>query len=330
MKTKNIITFLTVLFLTTSTLFAGKPGIKGKILDSLDESPVSFANVILMKQDSTYITGVSSNPDGYFEIKNPEEENYILSVSYLGYETAYIPVTSSGRTDTIQILLKQNIIQLNEVIVQARSIIIKDDRKVILPSEELIKTSTDGMDVIRKMQLPRIMVDPVSGEISMSGNGEIQLRINGVQVTNAEIASIPPEDILRIEYLDDPGARYGKADAVIDYITRHKESGGNINGMFFNGGGHKKVSLDNRLSLKYNYRKSEFSANAMFIKRKQNWTREYDEKLIFPDHDLHRIEVGEPTLFNKAVFSSNLNYSLIEKNNYFFNAQLRYTHNKQL
>jgi len=326
MKTKIIISFLDLLLFITNAAFAQQSVIKGRILDATDKSPVEFANIVLMKKDSSYISGTNSNLEGYFTINNPAEKTNMLSVSFMGYETAYVPTPISSQ-DTIDIYLRQSTVNLNEVTIHARSITVKDDRKVILPTEEQIKMSTDGTEVIRKMQLPRIMVDPISGEISMSGNGEVQLRINGVQVTNAEIASIPPADILRIEYYDDPGVRYGKADAVIDYITRCKESGGNINGVFFNGGAYKRKSLDNRLSLKYNYGKSEFSANATLVQRKQDWTREYDEKLIFLDHEIHRIEIGEPTPFNKKVFSSNLNYSLTEKDNYFFNAQFRYTRN---
>jgi len=325
MKTKIIPYILAILICITNTAFSQQSIIKGKILDGFDKNPIEFANIILLKKDSSYIYGVNSNVDGYFEIKNITGTDNILSVSYIGYETAYIPASASK--DTLSIFLKQSAVNLNEITIQARSVIIKSDRKVILPSEEQIKMSTDGTDVLRKMQLPRIMVNPISGEISMSGSGEVQLRINGVEVTNAEIASIPPADILRIEYHDSPGVQYGKADAVIDYITRRKESGGNINGVFFNGGGHKRKSLDNRLSFKYNHGKSEFSANAMFMQRKQDWIREYDEKLIFPDHELHRIETGEPTPFNKKVFSSNVNYSLAEKDKYFLNAQLRYTRN---
>lgn len=326
MKTIHIPFLIILLSFLASPIFAHQQILKGQILDAGDQSPVSFANVVLLKQDSTYVTGVSGDLDGIFELKEVPE-NCILSVSFIGYENACLPATYSEGSDMLKIFLKQSAISLNEVTIRARSIIVKDDRKVILPTEEQVKMSTDGTDVIRKMQLPRIMVDPISGEISMSGNGEVQLRINGVQVTNAEIASIPPADILRIEYHDDPGARYGNADAVIDYITRQKESGGNANGVFFNGGAHKRKSLDNRLSLKYNNGKSEFSANAMFVQRKQDWTREYDEKLIFLDHELHRIEVGESTPFNKKVFSGNFNYSLMEKDRYFFNAQLKYTRN---
>lgn len=187
---------------------------------------------------------------------------------------------------------QETVINLDEVTILARSVIVKEDRKLLFPTQEQVNESTDGADMLRKIQLPRIMVDPISGEISMSSNGKIQLRINGVQVTNAEIASIPPADILRIEYHDAPGARFGNADVVIDYITRRRESGGNINGSFFNGGGHRRMSLDNRLSLKYNYGKSEFSANATLVQRKGYWTREYDERLVFPDHLLHQTEVG--------------------------------------
>ena len=327
MKTIIITIILTALSLLSNALFAQQAGIKGKIVDADDKSPVIFANVTLLKPDSTYISGTTTDLEGYFELATCPEEECILSASFIGYETNYQLVNPQMDNSRIEIILKQSAISLNEVTIQARSVITKDDRKVILPSEEQIKTSTDGTDIIRKMQLPRIMVDPVSGEVTMSGSGEVQLRINGVQVSHSEIASIPPADILRIEYYDDPGARYGNADAVIDYITRRKESGGNINGLLFDGGGHKRRSLDNRLSLKYNYGKSEISANATFIQRRQDWTREYDETFIFPDSKLHRLEIGEPTLFNKKVFSSNVNYSWMQKDKYFFNVQLRYTRN---
>ena len=229
MKTKTKTLLITLLLLIGNIAFAQHSFLKGKIMDSTDKSPIEFASVVLLKNDSTYLSGTNSNLDGYFEISDISNAKNILSVSFMGYETYYKPLNSLRDSDTINIFLKQSSINLNEITIQARSVITKADRKIILPSEEQIKMSTDGIDLMRKMQLPRIMVDPISGEVNMSGNGEIQLRINGVQVTNAEIASIPTADIIRIEYHDDPGVRYGNADVVIDYITRNNESGGNIN-----------------------------------------------------------------------------------------------------
>ena len=197
-------------------------------------------------------------------------------------------------------------ISLDEVTIQARSIIEKGDRKVILPTQNQLKISSSGIDLLGKLQLPRITVDIMSGEITTSGNGEVQLRINGVRVTYTEISSLSPEDILRIEYHDTPGARYGNAAAVIDYITKNKKAGGSVSGGAIHSLSSNRTSIDDMISGRYNYGKSEISANVRYIQRKGDWTREYDERFIFPDNELHRLETGEPTLFNKKLLASNL------------------------
>lgn len=216
-------------------------------------------------------------------------------------------------------------ISLDEVTVKARSIIEKGDRKVILPTRSQLKEAVSGVELLSKLQLPRIMVDLMSGEITAAGNGEVQLRINGVQVTYTEIATLNPEDVLRIEYHDSPGARYGNATAVINYITKARDSGVNLRGETFHSIGGDRTSIDDMFSGRYNRGKSEISANVRYIQRKGDWTREYDERFLFPDQELHRLEAGEPTLFNKKLLISNLSYSLQERGSYLFNAQLRYT-----
>lgn len=216
-------------------------------------------------------------------------------------------------------------ISLDEVTIKARSVIEKDDRKVILPTQNQLKMSSSGIDLLSRLQLPRITVDIMSGEITTSGNGEVQLRINGVQVTYTEVSALNPEDIFRIEYHDTPGVRYGNASAIIDYITKARKTGGSIRGGAFHNLSSNRTSIDDMLSGRYNYGKSEISANIRYIQRKGDWTREYDERFIFPDKELHRQETGEPTLFNKKLLTSSLNYSLQEKGKYLFNAQFRYT-----
>ncbi len=317
---------MAALSVSASIAFAQQEMISGTITDAVENIPVAFAHVILMKSDSTFVTGVSTDMDGKFEIGKTAQAGDLLSVTYMGYEKNCFELDSMSGS-TLNVLLYPSSVHLDEITIQARSVILKEDRKVVLPTQEQIRTATDGVDMLRKLRLSRLMVDVVSGEISMSGNGEIQLRINGVQVTSADIASIPPEDILRIEYHDQPGARYGKADAVIDYITRRKETGGNVNASVVNGTGKKRVSHQDRISLKYNQGKSELTGQFTFIQRRQYWTREYDEKLIFPDREIHRIENSEPALFNKKIFNTTLNYSFQEKDKCFFNAQLSFNKN---
>ena len=327
MKTKTFLSLFAGMFCLLSSLSAKHLNVQGKIVDEKEKTPIEFANVILLKEDSTFVTETNSNEDGMFTMPNMLEGKYILSTTFMGYNNSYTPIELNGSDFYAEIPLQPSSIFLNEVTVSAKSVINKGDRLSILPSEMQVKTSTDGVDLLNKMQLSRIMVDVMSGEITASGNGEVQLRINGILVAYPEIAALNPKDIIRIEYHDSPGVRYGNAAVVIDYITRKNESGGNIRGGAFHGIGGDRTSIDDMLSVKYNQGRSELSANIRFVQRKGDWTREYDEKFIFPDHELHQVEVGEPTLFNKKVLYSNINYSLQEKDKYLFNAQFRYNYN---
>jgi hypothetical protein len=325
MSIKSLFSTIAGIAIATQTLFA-QSNIRGKVTNADDISPVFAANVGLLRPDSSFVSGASSDSEGVFELRNVPNGDYILSASFVGYETVYIPFHSQENNGFIDVLLKPSAISLSEVTVQARAVIQKADRTLVLPTETQVKISTGGIDLLQKLQLPRLFVDPVSEDVSTTGNGEVQLRINGVEVTKTEISALRPADILRIEYHDNPGARYGKAAAVIDYIIhRHDESGGNVKGQL---GAHLdgKVS-DDRLALQYNRGKSEFSANANYIYHRTDGYRNYDERFLYPNRELHRVEIGEPTQFVKHILTSTFNYSLTEKDRYFFNARFRYNFN---
>lgn len=89
-----------------------------------------------------------------------------------------------------------------------------------------MKASGNGMDLLQQM-LPRVQVDLLNNEIKATGNGVVQVRINGVKVEQDEIKALNPSDI-RIEYHDNPGLRYGNADIVLDYIVRRPDTGGSF------------------------------------------------------------------------------------------------------
>ncbi len=311
--------------ITTQTLFA-QSVIKGRVTDVSDSSCIPYANVMLLKPDSSLVSGVTSDLEGRFELKNIPGGDYLLCTSFIGYETEYILLSFQENNEFVNISLKPSAIFLSEVTVQASNVIQKPDRMVVLPTETLVKTSTGGIDLLQKLQLPRIYIDPVSEDVSTNGNGEVQLRLNGLEVTRAEISALRPSDILRIEYHEDPGTRYGKAAAVLDYITREKtESGGNMKGMV---GSHLDwKQSDDRLSFQYNKGKSEFSANADYMYRNMNQVRNYDEHFLFPGHQLHREETGEPVRYIRHLLNTTVNYSLTEKDTYFFNARFRYSLN---
>lgn len=322
MKLKSI-TLITFIFIIQCT-FGQQIRITGKVTDKINFNAIEFANVSLLNNDSVFIKGVNSDANGYFSINDTKADNYLISVSYLGYDTSYRKIDNpTSNNDIGEIALVPSSIALNEAVVTAQSVINKADRKLITPSQEQIQASTSGLDLLQKLQLPRINIDYINNKITAAGNGTVQLRINGVEVTGAEITALRPEDIIHIEFHDDPGLRYGNAAVVLDYITRRKESGGNVNGEAMHG--LKDIGfVEDRIAAKYNNRKSEFAVNSNRGYRRIDWTRTNDEIFRFPDKDLHRMEQGLPTQFKQNNINTAVNYSLMDKDNYFLNATFRY------
>lgn len=72
-------------------------------------------------------------------------------------------------------------------------------------------------------------MDQMRNKVTSSGEGDVQLRINGVNAEIQDILVLRTEDVIRIEYHDAPGLRYGDhTAAVIDYIVRRHETGGYV------------------------------------------------------------------------------------------------------
>ena len=88
---------------------------KGKVLDSNTNKPLIFADVTVI---STNI-GTITNKEGKFSLKVPEDYlNNNISISYLGYETKILPL-SSFNNKTFKILLKSVTTELDIVNINA-------------------------------------------------------------------------------------------------------------------------------------------------------------------------------------------------------------------
>ena len=212
---------------------------------------------------------------------------------------------------------------LDEVTVKAASVINKTDRRVMYPDGEMLRTSADGMDLLRKLQLSRITVNPLTNSVEVRGGGEVMLCINGVEATSAQIAAIRPEDIRRIEYHDSPGMRYDGAAVVIDYITSRHDSGGNLMvdafGAFAKG---RWASIDN-MAGQYNQGRSVWTANVSYFgQRKDKWLRDYDETWHYPEAAVSRHEDGLPVSVGQHGLESAVNYNYLHPSGNVFNLRV--------
>ncbi len=327
---KRILFAIMLLGCMIQGVFAQNLEIKGMVRNGRDKAPLEFANVVLQTADSVFITGTTTDGKGRFMLDKVKAGDYLLAVSSLGYETQYIALDGFNKSiDLKEILMEDAPVSLDGVTVSASNTSSRSDRKLIFPSDRQVKASTNGMDLLQQLMLPKITVNPMSNEIKVPGNGEVQLRINGVKVELDEIKALLPADIIRIEFHDNPGLRYRNAEVVLDYIVRRPETGGNFSVDMSQG--VNALWGEHRVSGKINHKKSEFGASYRIGPRDfYGMSRDNEEIFHLADGTvLHRKETGDPSHASMFMHNLNLNYSVQDPEKYLFNATFRYWNNHQ-
>jgi hypothetical protein len=234
-----------------------------------------------------------------------------------------IPDLNTDRNAGI-VFIQANSIALTAVTVQASQVIAKDDRYLIIPTEMQKKASSNGLNLLRNLQLPNIYINPVKNSIESLQEGNVLVYLNGIPSSTDEITALTPSEIIRIEYHDAPGIKYKNAATVIDFITRQRVSGGNVSTSLQNALSDVAVSY-NLLSAKYNCKKSEFGFLGSYSRTKVFWYYENEDAFLFPDREIHRTEtpIGEPSRFLDDKVNFALNYNLREPDKYLLNVKLK-------
>ncbi|GAB6982250.1 TonB-dependent receptor [Prevotella dentasini] len=236
---------------------------------------------------------------------------------YLSFLLAAVSLSAQAQTPA------DTTVALQEVTVSTRSVIYKADRTLFLPTRDARQNCYNPYDLMFRMAMPRVFVDPVSKSVSASGGG-VQLRINGVKATQADVAALLPKDIVRIELIEYPGKRYGDEElgAVIDLIVRHREAGGFVNFQTTN----SPIVLfgENSLTARYNQGSSQWGVNYSNNYRSPSHVHtDVNEKFNFPERSFTRNHIGmdDRTTWHDHSVDLTYNYTLPEK--YVFNVALR-------
>lgn len=87
---KKLSIILGLLLLCISLKAANR--VSGKVTDESTNQGIEYANVSLMAQDSTFITGVATDSEGNFLLKEVKDGDYILYISCIGYDNSYLSI----------------------------------------------------------------------------------------------------------------------------------------------------------------------------------------------------------------------------------------------
>ncbi len=227
---KQSLLFL-VMFLLPGIIWAQ---IQGSV-HNLDNTPLSFANVLLLHQkDSSVVSGMMATEEGTYSLTNFKPGNYLMGISMLGYKPAYSAPfeikTSNDHHHNDPIFVEKDTHQLQDVDVVAKKPVyeLKIDRMVVNVENSITSTGNTTLEVLEK--LPGIIVDRQNGSISMAGKGGVMVIINGKQSRMPLAAAVQmldgmsADNVKHIELITTPPSKYdAEGDAGIINIVLKKD-----------------------------------------------------------------------------------------------------------
>lgn len=301
--------------------------ISGKISDNTTQKPIKAAQITLLAADGVSAkAAIASNEDGKFALNGLSPSSYLLRITSVGYKPMTLTIAELNKdTDLGELLLKSDTVQLDEVMVSA-NLQKKAYRWVFYPSDVIKRQSTDAYDVLQRMALPDLQFDLMSRTVSSQKGGALQIRINGMPSNQSDLAALQPQDITRVEYIDNPGIVYG--DGVAAVILVHTKRG--YEGM--QGG----VQIANALTAKqgnaYAYFKLIGLKNQLSIKANSHYKNvggvftNNNKTFRYPTSDMTLNAQGDDRTYRLRGGSIQLEYNqLLDERNSFFNVMANYT-----
>lgn len=119
--------------------------------------------------------------------------------------------------------------ELQEIVIEAPKVIRKADMDVYHPSQSAVEASKNGMQLLNNLMIPSLSVSDALGTIQAAGQS-VQVRINGRESTIDQVRALLPETIKRVEWMDNPGLRYGGVNYVLNFIVTNPTIGGSFQG----------------------------------------------------------------------------------------------------
>ena len=197
--------FIVLLFFLNIHSLSAQYRLSGRITNK-EKKVIIGAKVILTTEDE--LIGMTlTDLNGWYRIENLSNGEYLLRVEYTGYTPISEKVFLHNDMKLDYVMLQEMVGGLDEVVVTAeRQNVIKATTQgnVFYLSTRAQKTR----DVYSALQeIPRLQIDELNRSISTVNGGKVLMLVNGVPRGNA-LESIDPKDILSVEVMETPSARY--------------------------------------------------------------------------------------------------------------------------
>lgn len=219
--------------------------LQGKIIDSENGEALIASTVMIMSPDTArMVTGTTTARDGSFQMKGVKDGQYVLKVSYVGYQNFFrsIHVKKSENKGTLSIgtiLLSQNSINLNQAVVtaQMKEMEVKEDTLIFNAGAFKVPEGSVLEDLVKK--LPGVEI--TDGVIKVNGKTVKKILVGGKEFfgnnQNMSMKNLPAEIVDKIKTYDKQsdfsritGIDDGEEETVLDLtIKKGMQQGWNGN-----------------------------------------------------------------------------------------------------
>lgn len=224
-KTFALFTFC-LLFIATAVADNYRE-IKGYVANK-DKQIIENA-LVCLKQGKHVVDSCRSDEEGWWGIHDFKAGSYTLYISAEGYTPSAINISYlDGELWLDTLYLEKKDFSLKGVEIKANRMVIDSDRRIAYPSQHQKERCSDGATLMGMMMFPQITVTRGTREVKYWGSGQLKYYINDDEATYAQVIAIPPKDVVRIEYIDNPPLEYTQGQdvgVVIRYITKKYERG---------------------------------------------------------------------------------------------------------
>lgn len=183
--------------------------ITGTVVEEGTTTPVEQATVRLLSvRDSSFIGGVASGSDGKFTLKSIQPGNYLLHISFIGFDPLYQPLQITGNTNPVDLGkmgLSDGAVLLGEAVVMGKApeVIVRND--TIEYNADSFKVSEGSMleDLLKKMPGVEVAED---GKITVNGKEIKKVLVDGKEFfsDDPKVASknLPSNMVDKVQVLD--------------------------------------------------------------------------------------------------------------------------------
>lgn len=289
--------------------------IQGNVTDT-NNTVIDYNVYILNAKDSSFIIGDYFN-ENQFKLEGISQKNILVKISALDYQDTVIAVSNLNANYDLGIILLTKYSSIDEVVITANRPIFEriDGNTIVNVENTMLSSSASVLELLTKT--PSVRVE--DNLVSLFGKGEALLYLNGKQITFERLGSIPVSQIIKIEVISNPSAKYdAQGRAVINILTRVNTQEG-FNARINENATFAKHFLQSH-GLTLNYTRKKLSLTADYgLSLGVDWNNRTTDRIIsssLGNFISHNDNEENTRLTNVSNYKFGLSYDLTKRSNF--------------